>query len=305
MIYRTRLRPGSFCFVSVSCWSSCFGMYSARNSLKAELQQVSPKKQKTLRSRRRLFISSWQAAFIRGKNPPRNYGIRSRHRAGNPRPAQNQIEDVVRLRQRNSARAPNTHVCPVCLGLPGVLPVANEEALRLTVLTGFLLNCEIPALRQVRPEELFLSGHAEELPDHAIRQAVHGATASWSLNSTAAFPACASPARIWRRTWARTSISSATAAWISTAPACRSGNRFRAGHHQRRHGLRISQRAQGHSGLRRRERLRHGKGHGALRRERQRAARGHQGTRRENRNQEHEQLFRRAPRAGIRNPAPD
>jgi len=40
---------------------------------------------------------------------------------------------------------PNTNVCPVCLGLPGVLPVANEEALRLTVLTGLLLNCEIPA----------------------------------------------------------------------------------------------------------------------------------------------------------------
>ncbi len=44
---------------------------------------------------------------------------------------------------------PNTNVCPVCLGLPGVLPVANEEALRLTVLTGLLLNCEIPALREV------------------------------------------------------------------------------------------------------------------------------------------------------------
>src|SRR5439155_24011503 len=39
---------------------------------------------------------------------------------------------------------PNTNVCPVCLGLPGVLPVANEEALRLTALTGFLLNCSIP-----------------------------------------------------------------------------------------------------------------------------------------------------------------
>ena len=39
---------------------------------------------------------------------------------------------------------PNTNVCPVCLGFPGVLPVANEEALRLTVLTGLLLNCEIP-----------------------------------------------------------------------------------------------------------------------------------------------------------------
>jgi aspartyl-tRNA(Asn)/glutamyl-tRNA(Gln) amidotransferase subunit B len=39
---------------------------------------------------------------------------------------------------------PNTNVCPVCLGMPGVLPVANEEAMRLTVLTGLLLNCEIP-----------------------------------------------------------------------------------------------------------------------------------------------------------------
>jgi aspartyl-tRNA(Asn)/glutamyl-tRNA(Gln) amidotransferase subunit B len=37
---------------------------------------------------------------------------------------------------------PNTRVCPVCLGLPGVLPVANEEALQLT---GLLLHCEIPA----------------------------------------------------------------------------------------------------------------------------------------------------------------
>jgi len=40
---------------------------------------------------------------------------------------------------------PNTNVCPVCLGLPGVMPVANEEALRLTVLTGLLLSCEIPS----------------------------------------------------------------------------------------------------------------------------------------------------------------
>jgi aspartyl-tRNA(Asn)/glutamyl-tRNA(Gln) amidotransferase subunit B len=39
--------------------------------------------------------------------------------------------------------APNTHVCPVCLGLPGVLPAANDEALRLTALTGLLLNCTV------------------------------------------------------------------------------------------------------------------------------------------------------------------
>ena len=39
---------------------------------------------------------------------------------------------------------PNTNVCPVCLGLPGVLPVANDEGLRLTVLTGYLLHCSVP-----------------------------------------------------------------------------------------------------------------------------------------------------------------
>ena len=38
---------------------------------------------------------------------------------------------------------PNTNVCPVCLGLPGVLPVANEQAMRLTALTGLLLNCTV------------------------------------------------------------------------------------------------------------------------------------------------------------------
>ncbi len=38
---------------------------------------------------------------------------------------------------------PNTQVCPVCLGLPGVLPVPNEEALRLTALAGMLLNCSV------------------------------------------------------------------------------------------------------------------------------------------------------------------
>src|ERR1700754_4777195 len=39
---------------------------------------------------------------------------------------------------------PNTNVCPVCLGLPGALPVMNQEALRLTALAGLMLGCEIP-----------------------------------------------------------------------------------------------------------------------------------------------------------------
>jgi aspartyl-tRNA(Asn)/glutamyl-tRNA(Gln) amidotransferase subunit B len=38
---------------------------------------------------------------------------------------------------------PNTHTCPVCLGLPGALPVMNHEALGMTVLTGLMLECDI------------------------------------------------------------------------------------------------------------------------------------------------------------------
>jgi len=38
---------------------------------------------------------------------------------------------------------PNAHTCPVCLGFPGALPVMNEEALRMTILTGLMLGCDI------------------------------------------------------------------------------------------------------------------------------------------------------------------
>lgn len=38
---------------------------------------------------------------------------------------------------------PNTNVCPVCLGLPGVLPVLNRKVLEFGVRAGLALNCEI------------------------------------------------------------------------------------------------------------------------------------------------------------------
>lgn len=38
---------------------------------------------------------------------------------------------------------PNTHVCPVCTAMPGVLPVINRQAVAYTIMTGLALNCEI------------------------------------------------------------------------------------------------------------------------------------------------------------------
>ncbi|NLJ70993.1 MAG: Asp-tRNA(Asn)/Glu-tRNA(Gln) amidotransferase subunit GatB [Clostridiaceae bacterium] len=38
---------------------------------------------------------------------------------------------------------PNTNTCPVCLGLPGAIPVLNEKVLDLAVMAGLATNCEI------------------------------------------------------------------------------------------------------------------------------------------------------------------
>lgn len=62
------------------------------------------------------------------------------------------LETHVELRTRTKAfcacaneygAAPNTHVCPVCMGLPGALPMFNEEARRLAVIAGLALGCRI------------------------------------------------------------------------------------------------------------------------------------------------------------------
>src|SRR5918995_7376273 len=39
--------------------------------------------------------------------------------------------------------APNTHVCPVCLGFPGALPVLNRAAVDYAIRAALALNCQI------------------------------------------------------------------------------------------------------------------------------------------------------------------
>lgn len=38
---------------------------------------------------------------------------------------------------------PNSHVCPICTGMPGMLPVINRRAVEMTIMTGLALNCTI------------------------------------------------------------------------------------------------------------------------------------------------------------------
>lgn len=39
--------------------------------------------------------------------------------------------------------APNTHVCPICSGMPGTLPVLNSQAVDYAIMAGLATNCTI------------------------------------------------------------------------------------------------------------------------------------------------------------------
>jgi len=43
----------------------------------------------------------------------------------------------------STAAEPNRYVCPVCAGMPGTLPIPNQQAIEWTILTGLALNCNI------------------------------------------------------------------------------------------------------------------------------------------------------------------
>jgi len=51
--------------------------------------------------------------------------------------------------------APNTQVCPVCLGMPGALPVMNERAIELAIRTGLALDCSIPPMTKWDRKQYF------------------------------------------------------------------------------------------------------------------------------------------------------
>src|SRR3989442_15460173 len=51
--------------------------------------------------------------------------------------------------------APNANTCPVCLGLPGSLPVINRRGVGATIRTALALNCEIPEISKFDRKNYF------------------------------------------------------------------------------------------------------------------------------------------------------
>ena len=73
---------------------------------------------------------------------------------------------LLRLARVVEAHAPNVNVCPVCLGLPGSLPVLNEQAVELAMRIGDALHCEI------RPSEFARKNYfyPDQAKDYQISQ---------------------------------------------------------------------------------------------------------------------------------------
>jgi len=50
---------------------------------------------------------------------------------------------------------PNKNTCPVCTGMPGVMPVLNEEVIHLAVKAGTALNCDINLINKTDRKNYF------------------------------------------------------------------------------------------------------------------------------------------------------
>ncbi len=72
--------------------------------------------------------------------------------------------------------APNAYVCPVCTGMPGVLPVVNRRAIERAIKTGLALHCDIPPVNRFARKSYFYPDLPKgyQISQYALPLAVDG-----------------------------------------------------------------------------------------------------------------------------------
>ncbi len=214
--------------------------------------------------------------------------------------------------------ATNSHTCPVCLGLPGVLPVPNAEAIVKTLLTGEMLGCQIATRCKFdrknyfypdMPKNYQISQYDEPLCAGRARDARPARLPEGRAEGSDDGGGQADPARAHSPRGGRGEVVPLRRRHqrhrLQPRRHTADGNRQRGRHGVAGRGVRVSLRAEADPRLWRRERRGHGEGPDALRREHFRAAEGPGRVRHEVRAEESQLHFRRAPRAEVRNRAAD
>lgn len=127
--------------------------------------------------------------------------------------------------------APNTHVCEICSGMPGTLPLLNERVVEFAVRTGLATNCQITQKTKFDRKNYFYPDlpKAYQISQLYLPICRNGYIEVKGENGEPKKSAFTKS--IWKRTPASSFTTNLrTARWsTTTAAACRFGNRLRAG----------------------------------------------------------------------------
>jgi len=94
--------------------------------------------------------------------------------------------------------APNTNICPVCMGYPGVLPTLNAEAIRMGCVVARALNCTLAPSGLFERKNYFYPDLPKNYQISQFRSPL-ARTAGSKSSCASAGSGCASARSIWRK----------------------------------------------------------------------------------------------------------